>query len=149
MHFVAVVSFPNAITMWTCPNCGRSFKNPNQSHSCVVVKPEELLRKSSDHVVFIYRKLDAEVRKLGKVQVNCSKSTINYTYNSTFLVLKPKKERMDLEFLLDNEVNEFPINKTFRVSRHRVGHCVSLEDVAEIDRQLLAWIKQAYLVVKS
>ena len=135
--------------MWICPNCGRNFKNPNQSHTCVVIKPEDLLQKCKVNVLQIYERVNSVVRKLGIVQVDCSSSTINYKNDLTFLVLKPKKGRMDLEFFLTEEVNEFPVSHTFRVSRNRVGHVVSLEDKNEIDSQIIRWITKAYQVVKS
>lgn len=63
---------------------------------------------------------------------------------STFLAIKPKTTCMDVEFLLDEEVDVFPIHKAIRVSKNRVAHFIRIEHPKEVNRQLIAWLKRAY-----
>jgi hypothetical protein len=135
--------------MWNCPSCSRTFKNPNQAHSCVRINAADLLSGSTDTIKAIYEKVTRIVGKFGEVQENSSKSTINFKNGATFMVLKPKKERMELEFVLEDERKEFPVYKTFRISKNRVAHYVALEKPDEVDKQITGWLKQAYDTVSK
>lgn len=130
--------------MWTCPTCKRTFKNPNQAHSCVIVDPQSLLANSNTEVIKIYAKVERIVKAFGGLQINASNSTINFKNGATFLVLKPKKDRMELEFVLPEEKDEFPVYKTFRISKSRVAHYIVLQKAEELDSQVEAWLKTAY-----
>ncbi|PCJ89783.1 MAG: hypothetical protein COA57_01100 [Flavobacteriales bacterium] len=75
------------------------------------------------------------------------KSAVLLRRGSTFLALKPKKQWLDIEFMLKDKMDEFPVYKTFRLSKNRVAHYVRIESPKEVDRQLLNWLKEAYEVV--
>jgi hypothetical protein len=134
--------------MWTCPACKRKFKNENQSHSCETKSIDEHLSKSSDAVKAAYYKVISEVNKLGKVNTSAVKNAILVSANSNFLSLKPAKSWLDVEFLLDEEADEFPIHKTFRLSKHKVAHYVRVGSADEIDSQLVGFIRRAYEIVR-
>ncbi|MBI1807513.1 MAG: hypothetical protein HYR76_10735 [Ignavibacteria bacterium] len=134
---------------WVCPNCKRNFKHKNQSHSCVRVDPEDHFLNKSPNVERVYKMLLAEVRKFGKVNVSPVKNCILLKTSSTFLALKPKKRWMDIEFLLDEEVNDYPIHKTVQASKRRFAHFVRLEDTEEIDKRLLSLLRRSYTLMKS
>ena len=97
----------------------------------------------------IYKKLMKEVLALGKVHVSAVKQGIMVVSRSTFLAIKPKKAWLDIEFLLDEEVNEYPIHKVFRANKSRVAHFVRLEHPREVNKRLLGWLKRAYTVTSS
>lgn len=124
---------------WICPECGRTFRNANQAHSCVRIDPELLLEKSEPVVREIYQKLSRAVTRLGDVQVSATKCSIMFSHNSTFLAVKPGRRWLDVEYLLDTEECEFPVYKTVRANKSRVAHFVRLEsggDVSTILRNL-------------
>ena len=43
---------------------------------------------------------------------------------------------MDLEIVLSEEVNEFPVYKTVRVSKNKYAHFIKVEDPEEVDQNL-------------
>jgi hypothetical protein len=132
---------------WECPLCHRRFKNKNQQHTCMQRMPEEILFNKSPAVKKIYDCLLAEVTKLSHTQVSVVQNAVIIASNSTFLALKPKKDCMDIEFLLERAVDEFPIHKCVKVSKNRFAHFVRLERASEIDDQLIRWIHDAYATV--
>ena len=134
---------------WTCPECKRIFKHKNQWHSCVKVNIDVHFTDKSTKVKKIYDKLMGKVTKFGKIYVSPAKGSIMIKGKSTFLALKPRKDWLDIEFLSDREVNEYPIHKIFRVSKRRVAHSVRLEAPKEITMKLLRWIKQSYDLVNK
>jgi hypothetical protein len=87
------------------------------------------------------------VTAFGKVNISSVKNAIIVSSTSTFLAVKPKRDHADIEFLLDHEVNEFPVLKTFRVSRSRVAHFTRIGDPGDVDEQLMGWLKEAYETV--
>lgn len=129
---------------WICPACNRVFRNVNQWHSCVRVKAEDHLKNKSPAVAEIFNTLLNKVKKFGEVKISTVKSGILLKNCSTFLSIKPKKKWLDMEFLLCREVNDFPVYKTFRLSKNRVAHFVRLENKMEIDSQLLKWLKESF-----
>ncbi len=129
---------------WLCPECGRTFRNPNQAHSCVRIKPEALLQKSEPVVREIYRKLSVTVTRFGNVHVSATKSAIMFSRNSTFLAVKPKRQWLDIEYLLDTGTCAFPVYKTIRANKSRVAHFVRLESVRDISKTLEHNLKRAF-----
>ncbi len=135
---------------WFCPKCERPFKNRNQYHSCVNVDIESLFKNKNPVVKKIYNRIALTAKKCGKdVLETASLNAIFMKAPATFLAIKPLKNSAGLEFLLDEEIMEFPISKTLRVSKNRVAHFVQVEHLKEVDSQLLDWIKKAYQTIKK
>lgn len=129
---------------WHCPRCHRPFKHKNQAHSCVSLSPDIHLDNRSPNVRRVYDTLADHVQGFGEVKISTTKSTIMFVARSTFLAVKPKHNWLDIEFLLDEEVNEYPITKTFRANKSRVAHFVRLESPKDVTRKLLCLLKQSY-----
>jgi hypothetical protein len=68
---------------------------------------------------------------------------------STFLAVKPKKSRVDIEFILDKEIHEFPVHKTIRYTKRRWAHFVRLAHSKQISKKLLGWLKASYRLVNE
>jgi hypothetical protein len=129
---------------WLCPNCGRSFKNPKQQHSCVKINIDDLFVNKSPVVYSIYEKLKKEIKKFGNVKVHASKSAINFSVENTFCVAKPKREWLDVEFLLNEEIIEPPVYKSFKLSKTRYALFSRLESDGDISKNLLKLLKKSY-----
>jgi len=134
---------------WTCPECGRLFKHKHQSHSCLRIDPDEHFRGKSPHVRKIYDELLGEVRKFGEVNVSPVKVGVMLKAKSTFVAVKPKKFWIDIEFILDEQIGEFPVHKTFRYTAGRWAHFVRLERPRDLSKKLLAWLKRSYDLVNN
>lgn len=132
---------------WKCPECGKSFRNPNQEHSCARLTVEEHLRNRSGAVRMIFDRLMMEAHRFGDITVNPVKTSIKVKAGATFLSIMLKKDRVDVEFFLDREVSKPPIVKSFRVSGRRVLHCATLENFAAVNQELVGWLKESYELV--
>jgi len=129
---------------WTCPQCHRQFRNKNQAHSCALTDPDTHFLACSPQVEASCRLLLDKVKEFGRINITSVKNAILISSKSTFLAIKTKKDHAGIEFLLDHEISEFPINKTFRVSRSRVAHFIRIGEPGDVDEQLMRWIRQAY-----
>ena len=129
---------------WTCPECNRKFKNTNQSHSCVIKRLDEHFIGREPQVRATYDALESRLKAIIEFRISPVINAIMFTNNVTFLAIKPKKEWIDLEFLLDYEVNEFPIHKVVKATKTRYAHFIRIQEPKNVDDQLIEWIKKAY-----
>lgn len=132
--------------MWTCPECNRTFKNTHQNHSCLVTDIESNFVGKHENAKSTFDMLLSVVKAYVNVTINSVKNTILFTNKTHFLAVKPKKEWLDIEFVLDEKVEGFPIHKTVQTTKTKWAHFVRLGSAEEVDRQLIDWIKRAYEV---
>lgn len=135
--------------MWTCPICNRQFKNTNQDHSCIVTPIESHFLNKQQHVIDTFEKLKDEVLRFEKVRINSVKNAILFTAKSHFLAVKPKKGWLDIEFVLDEKIEGFPIHKTVQATKNKWAHFMRLQSVEEVDKQLIKWLMRAYEISKK
>ena len=99
---------------WICPECGKLFRNRNQWHSCFTLNLEDHLRNKPETIRNVVLDLISEVELFGPIELNPVKSVIQVKAGATFLSIKPKKDFVELEFQLGEEIDQFPIHKTVR-----------------------------------
>ncbi len=56
---------------------------------------------------------------------------------------------MDIEFVLDEKVEEFPIHKTVQASKSKWAHFARLGSEEEVDTQMAAWLSKACEISKQ
>ncbi|HJY63975.1 MAG TPA: DUF5655 domain-containing protein [Ignavibacteria bacterium] len=134
---------------WLCPSCGRAFKHKKQAHSCVKVKPEDLFVNTNPYVINLFEKLKKETAKIGKIKIHSSHSTINFTGGGTFMVVKPRKDRLETEIISDVELIVLPVYKSMQFSKNRFSLFVRIETEDDISRELLKLLKKAYMLSKK
>lgn len=134
---------------WICPSCKRPFKHKNQAHSCVQVNVEEHFVNKDPDVYRIYQALMKALSKLSNVVVSPARNAILVTSSSTFLAIKPKRSWLDIEFLLDEGLNELPVYKVVRASKKRYAHFVRLESMTEVDKKIVSLLVRSYKLVSS
>lgn len=134
---------------WICPHCKKEFKNKNQAHSCARIDLKEHLKNKSPQIKAAFNKLIRELNKFGKITLNPVKTSIQVKTTSTFLSIKPKKDQVEIEFQLGREVNEFPVYKSFRISKNRVLHFAILKDSKDVNFRLRDLLKESYELVSQ
>jgi hypothetical protein len=134
---------------WTCPDCGKEFRNVNQWHSCVSTSVETHLHGKSVSVRAIVEKLIGNFERLADVTINPVKTSIQVKAGATFLSLRAKKDHVEIEFQLGREVDDFPVFKSVRVSKNRVVHVAILEDMSDVDDKLLGWLRESCDLVRG
>lgn len=134
--------------MWFCPVCNRKFKNTNQEHSCLLRPLEEHFSGKPEELEHIIRTILQHVNTFGYIQISSLKHAILIASQTTFLALKVKKDRVEIEFVLGEVREGFPVYKVVRVSKNRVAHFVAVGSLEEVDDYLLGLIREAYELVK-
>lgn len=129
---------------WTCPHCNRKFHTERKYHSCNIVSMDDHLKKCSPEIKLLVDDILNMVLKWENTQVNPLKSTILVTAGTNFLSLKPRKDSIDLEFILEEEINEFPIYKIVPYGKLKRVHFIKIDSKEDFNPQLKNWIKKAY-----
>ncbi len=133
---------------WTCRKCKRSFVARPKEHSCVKLAAADHLEGKPENLLEIYHRLEAVFSGFGDYRVEAVKTALYFKKLSTFAGIVFRKDHLRLEFFLDHEEDVFPVEKIVHYSKNRIVHTVSLSSVAEIDRQLLSWLKESYRLTR-
>ncbi len=121
---------------WICPKCNRTFRSKNQDHSCLVLGPDHHFSDKPEKVKKIFDLILSVINEHGKVQTSFVKHAIIISAKSSFLAFKPKKQYMEVEIVLNEEWNGFPVYKIVRASRNKFAHFVKIEEPEEVDQTL-------------
>jgi len=132
---------------WTCPDCGKSFRNKNQWHSCYTLNLEDHIRNKPEKIQKVVYRLIEVLNSFGTIELNPVKSVIQVRAGATFLSIKPKKEYVELEFQLGRAIETFPVHRSVRISGNRVLHFLYVQSKQDINKQLTGWLKEAYMLV--
>jgi hypothetical protein len=133
--------------MWRCPNCGRTFANRNQTHTCATLGDvdrhflgaDPRVRATFDCV------LDA-VRALGPVEVLPEKTRIALHARMSFAAFVPRRRWLDGHLVLARRIDDKRFRKIDVYSPRNVLHAFRLTDVDDIDEQFIAYLGEAYRV---
>ena len=129
--------------MWTCPNCERSIKNPNQWHYCAKVDMDSLFEGKSDELILIFDKLLIGSVEWENVAVSATKNCIVFVHHQTFFILRPMKKLLDLKFYSQQELTVFPVLKSIPYFGKFENH-VRLSHIEEVTDSILKMIKSSY-----
>ena len=129
--------------MWKCPNCHREFRNRNQWHSCVIVSEQELFSNVPKEVWRLYQLLIEKCRKLGPLKVDTTKSCLYFVDSQRYVAVKPRKSGLILEFVLNGEIDLFPVIQVFQIGKFRYAHRLAIDGLEDVTDEVMEWIKEA------
>ena len=131
--------------MWTCPRCGRTFANRNQTHTCAALGDvERHFARSQPPVRAAYEAALAVVRALGPVEVLAEKSRIAWHVRMSFAAFRPLVSWLDGHMVLAREVPSPRWRRVEVFSARNVLHVFRLGGPDEVDEEFRTWLAQAY-----
>jgi hypothetical protein len=93
----------------------------------------------------VYRRLVQELRTLGPVKVEEKKTSLHLVAGDrAFVGVHPRKSGLVLQIVTTTPLKGGRIRKVEQVSAHRFHNTVKLETEAEVDRELIGWLRTAY-----
>lgn len=129
--------------LWSCPSCRRRFAKVNQSHSCKIHSIEEHFANKPASVRKLFDELIRALRKTGPLRVNAVQTSINLVSTYHFGGVGVRKEYLRIGFILDHNVSDPRIEKSFRIGPNRVAHHVRLRSPSDLDSKMLGWMAEA------
>jgi len=131
--------------MWKCDECGRTFANLNQTHTCAPLGTLDThFAKRSPELRRLFAALAKAVRACGPHEVLAEKTRISFHRRMSFISVYLRKDHLILGIVLAQRIEHprFDSVQTFSPRNHL--HNLRLRSVAEIDNDLRAWIRAAY-----
>jgi uncharacterized protein DUF5655 len=133
--------------VWTCPRCGRTFANRNQSHTCRPLgKLDQHFTGKDSSVRETFDRVLTAVRGIGPVEVLPEKTRIALHVRMSFAAFSAKKRWLDGHVVLARRVESPRFRRIYAVSPRNVVHEFRLASPAEVDTEVAAWLKEAYAV---
>jgi Domain of unknown function (DUF5655) len=133
--------------LWTCPRCGRSFANRNQSHACAAALDlDRHLQGKDPEVVAIFRRLVTLAEGNGPVTVLPEKTRIAFQVRMSFAAFTLRRHWVDGHVVLARRVESPRFRKVETFSPRNHLHQFRLERLEEVDEEVAAWLAEAYRV---
>jgi hypothetical protein len=133
--------------MWTCPQCGRTFANRHQTHTCAPLSDVERHFERSEPVVRAsFDRLLAAVRAIGPVEVLPEKTRIALHVRMSFAAVMPRRRWLDGHLILARSIRHPRFRKVEVYSPRNVLHAFRLHSPHEVDAEFIAWLAEAYAV---
>ncbi len=133
--------------MWTCPRCGRTFANRNQTHTCRPLGELERHFAGKDAAVKeTFAHILAIVRGLGPVEVLPEKTRIALHVRMSFAAFSAKKHWLDGHVVLARRVHSARFKRVYVVSPRNVVHEFRLTSPRDVDSEVASWLREAYSV---
>ncbi len=129
--------------MWTCPECGRTFVNRNQWHSCVPLTIEEALADASDLAVELYQAIETALEECGEFRVHPQKTRIAFISVMTFAGVRLARRWVDLSFITPRPIDRPRIRSLVCYGPTSFGHDVRVARAVEVDDELEQWLCMA------
>jgi len=131
--------------MWKCPKCQREFQKNKQSHSCVIYPLENHFEKKSEKSKEIFETLIEKIEKqIGKIKIESVLCCIHLVGDYTFCGVCIQKDKIKMDFHLDNLIKDKRFLKVINVSKNRYFYYLEIQDKDEIDEELLEWLDASY-----
>jgi len=99
-------------------------------------------------VTRIYERLIAELQKFGPIKIEPKKTSIHLGNRFGFAGVYTRSNFINLEVHLNYRLENGRVGKVEQASANRFHHTIKLNSEADIDAELLGWLKQAYELKK-
>ncbi|HEV2894789.1 MAG TPA: DUF5655 domain-containing protein [Actinomycetota bacterium] len=132
--------------MWTCPRCGRSFANRNQSHACGPLDLDRHLAGKDPEVVAIFHRLVELAEANGPVTVLAEKTRIAFQVRMSFAAFTLRRRWVDGHVVLARRLEHPRFRRVESFTPRNHLHQFRLERLDEVDEEVAAWLAEAYRV---
>jgi Domain of unknown function (DUF5655) len=113
-----------------------------------MTKPENALTSASPMARQLYHSLITALHPLGLFDEEVKKTSVHLVRGSAFAGVHPRREFLIVTIKSAKQIDSERILKSEQVSKNR-WHCeVKISDHADMDEQLIAWLKVAYDLCK-
>lgn len=105
---------------------------------------DRLFANKEPRVRTVYEELLSSLPKVGPVKAETKKSSIHLVRETAFAGVHPKKAWLDLTVRSDKPIKSKRVRSQEQVSKNRWHQNVRLTSPAEVDAEVIGWLKNAY-----
>jgi hypothetical protein len=105
---------------------------------------EALFANKEPAAAAAYAKVVSSLAKVGPVKVEPKKTSIHLVRETSFAGAHPKKAWLDLTIRTDKPIRSARVRAQEQVSKNRWRQDVRLTSSADVDAEVVGWLKRAY-----
>jgi hypothetical protein len=132
--------------LWKCLKCGRLFANRNQTHFCSRFTLAEYLGGKSPCAIALFRDFARLVKRCGPVRVVPEKTRIAFQVRMSFAAVSLRRDRIICHVVLARRLENPRFTNIEYISTRNHVHSFCFYSHEELDREVLAWLREAYRV---
>ncbi len=129
---------------WTCPICGRLFARIHQFHNCTLYSiPGHHLAKANAATHALYAELIKIISNFGPFSIEPLKSIIAFKKRTQFCSIQVQEKGLKIQF---RNYTPFHSSRFTRTSQeaNMFYYEFRLKDVAELDEDVITWLRTTY-----
>lgn len=130
---------------WECPVCKRTFNSRNQQHSCEIRSLEEHLHGKNKSVIELVHQILQTLSGFNNITVQPVKHAIIVSGRSSFMALKTRKDYVEIELVLDESIDQFPVYKIISYTSKKFAHFIRIDSPEDFDDSIKLLMQQAFL----
>ncbi len=130
----------HAGAMWTCPQCGRTFANRHQWHSCIQLSLSAVLAGASEQSAELYRRFEAAVAACGPFRIHPQKTRIAFISTMTFASARLARRWVDISLITSEPIDDPRIRGLDCYGPTSFGHTLRIAEPGELDADVRAWL---------
>ena len=108
-----------------------------------------LFANKEPHVRRVYEKVLSSLAKVGPVKAETKKTSIHLVRETSFAGVHPKKTWLDLTIRSDKPIKSKRVRSQEQVSKNRWHQDVRLTSPADVDAEVVGWLKNAYALASG
>jgi hypothetical protein len=97
----------------------------------------------------LYKRLITLVEEIGDFDIEVKKTSLHVVHGRAFVGIHPRKDGLLLNLVTVEPLLSERLRKTEQVSANRYHNELLITDDADIDDELQAWLKLAYLLTEG
>ena len=132
--------------LWKCPKCGRLFANRNQSHFCSHYTLRQHLAGKTPQAIALFREFAKLVKRCGPVRTLPEKTRVAFQVRMSFAAVSLRRDRLIGHVVLARRMENPRFTKIEYISPRNHVHSFCFHSRKELDREVLAWLREAYQV---
>lgn len=129
---------------WACPDCGRTFANMNQWHSCLELSLADRLAESSATAVGLFHAIESVIADSGPYRIHAQRTRIAFIDRMTFASVVLAREWVDLGFVTAVAVGDERVRTIEMYGPTTFAHVVRVAAVDDIDSDVRDWLTAAH-----
>jgi Domain of unknown function (DUF5655) len=137
---------PAGRPLWACPDCGRTFANRNQTHTCGRRRLEDHLAGRSALALALFDRFRELVERCGPVEVLPEKTRIAFHVRMSFAAVTLRRAGLDGHVVLARRYEHPRFHRIDSISRRNHVHHFRILALDELDGEVAAWLAEAYRV---
>lgn len=131
--------------MHRCDDCGRTFANRNQTHTCGRGDLDAHFARSEPHVRELFDAFVARLRELGPFELLPEKTRIAFHVRMSFAVLSTRRSHLVGHFVLARRVEDPRFTKIESLSPRNHVHSFRIATLLDVEN-VCAFLPEAYAV---